>query len=226
MLIARSRKIVFAAVAALIASQVVHGDVIDVMIGDDDGFGGTQGANSDPGQAFLVFGSPSIPPGSWDGTLATDASTQVPWMPYIFTFSFSVSVPEFTCIGAAEVRIQHGSVARRDDGSGFGPATVSASLDGPPLSLGSFWPMSTGAAGSPSEETVKLTVLDVSPLLQPGATGVLIVTVDGTALSAPADQFAIDFAVLHISGRSPGGLPDRRGRRWLSGRLRLDRARS
>jgi hypothetical protein len=188
---------VLVAIAAL--SMSVSAAPVVVMVGDDDGFGGTQGAISSPGQPFAVFSSPGIVPGTYIDVAATDVTTLSPWTPYIFTFTFSWNTIGLSAIESAVAQIQSGSVGRRTNGSGFGFATVSASSGGSFVSLGDFLTSSTGAAASNLEESVKLHTFDVASFLAPNSSGILTIRIDGSALTAPVDQFAIDFARLTVA---------------------------
>lgn len=174
---------------------------IIVLVGDDDGFGGTQGANSNPGDPYANFASPSIAPGTYTATTGMDATTEFPWSPYVFEFVFLYDASSFSSITAATLSIQSGSLARRLDGSGFGFATVTADGGSGVVGLGDFWDVSTGAVASPLEESVKERLFDVSSLVVAGL-GSLTIRVDGSGLVAPVDQFAVDFARLTIDGRT------------------------
>jgi hypothetical protein len=185
------------ALAAL--STPVSATTVVVMVGDDDGFGGTQGPISTPGQPFTNFSSPAILPGTYTGVAGTDATTQSPWTPYTFIFAFSWSTAGLSAIDSAVAQIQTGSVARRTDGSGFGFAKVTASSGGAFVSLGDFWSSSTGATASVLEESVKLHTFDVKSFLTPNSTGTLTIRIDGSTLTAPVDQFAMDFARLTVT---------------------------
>lgn len=187
-------------------------DMISVMIGDDDGFGGTQGPNSDPGDPFTWFTSPSIPPGTLVNEAGLDLSPQAPYTGYVFQFSFAYDATSLTSITTATVTIQSGSVARRvyldtDPELGFGHAIVTADGGSGPIDLGEFWTISTGLRGSSDEENVKAHIFDVSSLITPASTGTLLLTVDGSALVNPGDLFALDFAELSIVG-SPAEVPE------------------
>lgn len=178
---------------------------IQIMIGDDDGFAGTHGFNSDPGDSFDPLVSlPTIPVGTYSDVAATDVKTQDPWTPYVFNFNFNWNTSALTSITSAQVMVQSGSVGQRSDGSGFGSASVSAGS----LSLGAFLPTSTGAGGSPEEESVKAHIFIVTSLISAGSSGLLTLTIDGSGLTAPADLFALDFAQLTIEGTSTAAVPE------------------
>ncbi|MCP5200424.1 MAG: hypothetical protein H6977_10445 [Gammaproteobacteria bacterium] len=195
---------IVAALALLLLTSRAPALTLSVMVGDDDGFGGTQGLNSDAGDPYTNFAGPVIAPSgaAYVGTAGLDASTAAPWTPYAFEFTFDWDTTALASVADARVTVQSGSVARRGDGSGYGFAQVSASGVG----LGDFWSQGTGAAASAAEENVKAHVFDVSTFIAPAAHGSLTVRVDGTALVNPVDQFALDFAVLSISG-TPVPLP-------------------
>jgi hypothetical protein len=176
-----------------------HASTFVALVGDDDGFGGTQGASSTPGAAFSVFSTPTIAPGNYIGAAGTDATTQSPWGPYTFTFSLNWDTTSLSSIDSAVVEIQSGSVGRRSDGSGFGFAKVSASSGGAFVSLGDLLSVSTGAAASALEESVKLSTFDIAPFITPNSTGSLTIRIDGSSLSAPVDQFALDFVRLSVT---------------------------
>jgi len=180
---------------------------IVVRIGDDDGFGGTQGTSSEPGDVFVTFTEPSIAPGVHADGAGTDATTVAPWTPYVYRFTFQWDPDEVECVIAATFRMQHGSIARRSDGSGYGFAEVSARGASEEVPVGQLWSSSTGEAGSPAEETVKLTSIDVTePLFMGGdQKAVLEVLVDGSGLADPIDQFAIDWVELELRVINDGG---------------------
>jgi hypothetical protein len=185
------------ALAAL--SAPVSAATVVVMVGDDDGFGGTQGPISTPGQPFTTFFSPTIAPGTYTGVAGTDVTTQSPWAPYTFIFTFSWNTAGLSAIDSAVAQIQSGSVGRRTDGSGFGFANVSASSGGAFMPMGEFWSSSTGTSASTLEESVKLHTFDVKSFLTPNSVGTLTIRIDGSTLTAPVDQFAIDFARLTVT---------------------------
>jgi hypothetical protein len=177
-----------------------------VTVGDDDGFGGTQGADSNPGDPYSNFTVPSLPPGAHSGAAATDATTVSPWRPYVFEFVFAFDASSLASLTSATVTIQTGSLARRTDGSGFGFAPVTGDGGGGPVALGDLLTLGTGIAGSPLEESVKVGVFDVLALVGTAGPATLVVRIDGSMLAAPADQFAIDFARLDLTG-TPSGDP-------------------
>jgi hypothetical protein len=94
--------------------------------------------------------------------------------------------------------------ARRTDGSGFGFAAVTGDGGGGPVALGDLLTLGTGIAGSPLEESVKVGVFDVLALVGAAGPATLVVRIDGSMLAAPADQFAIDFARLDLTGLPSG----------------------
>jgi hypothetical protein len=175
---------------------------LTVMIGDNDGFGGTNGVVAIPGSAYVNFDSPAIAPATYTDEAGTDRTTVAPWTPYKFIFNFLWDTTTLGAITSASVTVDSGSVARRPEGTGFGYASVSASGGGPSLALGDFWTTSTGGGGGLGEETVKAHVFEVTSLITAGTTGTLTFTIDGSSLTGPTDQFALDFARLDIDGGS------------------------
>jgi hypothetical protein len=202
------------------ASLAGHAATISVMIGDDDGFGGTQGASSSPGDPYVNFPAPTIAPGIYMKAAGTDASTVPPYEPYTFIFAFVWDASTLTSISSATITVQSGSLARRIDGSGalvpgasgtgFGVADVTADAGGGAVALGDFLTVGTGANGTPLEESVKHSVFDVTALIGAGTTGVLALTIDGSTSTGAGDLFALDYALLTITGDTalpaPGGL--------------------
>ena len=188
-----------AMVAGALVAPAVNAASRVVTIGDDDGFGETQGAKSTPGQSFAVFASPSIGPGSYSGASATDVTTTAPWSPYSFAFTFNWDTVGLTSLDSAVVQVQSGSLGRRSDGSGFGFAKVSVSTGGSFTLLGNFWSTNTGSAASSLEESVKLHTFDVKSYVSANSTGKLTLLIDGSTLAAPVDQFALDFARLTVT---------------------------
>jgi hypothetical protein len=172
---------------------------VAVTVGDDDGFGGTQGPISVPGTPFTAFPTPAIGPGTYVGDVGTDVTTQSPWTPYVFIFNFAWDTIALTSIDSAIIQVQSGSVGRRADGSGFGFAKVSVNSGSGFTPLDDFWSTSTGANASSLEENVKLHAFDVKSFISAGTSGVLTLRVDGSALTGPADQFALDFSRLTVS---------------------------
>lgn len=205
-IISKAASLAFGAFAMAVAAGTAHAGVVTVMIGDDDGFGGTQGAMSTPGDSYSnAAAAPlgAIAPGSYSNAAATDINTEAPWEVYIFTFEFAYDASSLSTIGGATVEVQHGSLSRRSAGSspGFGFAAVSATTGGPATGLGDFFTTVTGVAGTAHEESVKRSSFDVTSLIAAGSMGVLTVTIDGTGISPnPVDLFAIDFARLTLRG--------------------------
>jgi hypothetical protein len=180
-----------------------HAATVTVNVGDDDGFGGTQGGQSQAGDAFAVFSSPAIAPGFYSGAAATDVTTQEPWSPYVFSFTFAWDTTALSSIDRAVLMVQSGSVGRRTDDSGFGFAKVFADSGSGPVSLGDFLTESTGEAASAFEESVKVHTFDARSFITAGSMGSLILVIDGSNLTAPVDQFALDFASLTINQPVP-----------------------
>ena len=201
----RAMRAAFTSLLAAAASLPVMAggaiEVVEVVVGDDDGFGGTQGSQSAPGDPYTTFLAPAISPGIYLGVAGMDATTAAPWTPYTFSFSMELDLTAFECLQSVELTVQHGSVARRTDGSGFGFAEIGADVDGRSSALGQLWSTSTGAAGSPAEETVKATSVDLTALLEAGRSVALNVLIDGSALAAPVDSFSIDFVKVRVVGR-------------------------
>jgi len=186
---------------------------ITVLIGDDDGFGGTQGATSSAGDVYSNAAAEAlgtIAPGNYANTAALDVRVATPFTPYSFTFDFAYDVSSFGSIGSAIVEIQSGSLARRvSANTGFGFADVSATIGGSSLALGDFLTVNTGSASSALEETVKISSFDVSSLISAGTAGTLTLTIDGSSLSNPIDLFVMDFARLTVEDNAipePGAL--------------------
>lgn len=181
---------------------------ITVRIGADDGFGGTQGADSDPGDGYVTFSSPAIAPGNYVDVAGLDKATAAPWTPYRFFFDFPYDLGAIDTITFATVAVQAGSIGRRTNGTGFGFAAVTTTDVGTMTSAanGNFLTISTGASGSATEEQVRLLTFDVTALvtsLDPDATGTLRLAIDGSLLAGPVDQFALDFAELTIGNPDP-----------------------
>jgi len=197
-----SFKLAATLLACTVSAHAAAATVV-VMIGDDDGFVGTQGNHSHPGDSFSVFSTPALAPGTYANSAGTDVTTVTPWTPYIFTFQFAWDTASLTSIDAAQVLIQSGSLGRRSDASGFGFAQVFANAGAGPISLGSLLSVSTGASASALEESVKASTFDVKSLITPSSSGVLTIKIDGTGLANPADQFAFDFAMLTITQAVP-----------------------
>ena len=191
-------QLILLSLLGLLALSMSHGATLVIMQGDDDGFGGTQGASSQHGDPFGVFNSPSIAPGTWFGESGTDVATESPWTAYSFNLPFFWDTSSLQTITSAAVSIQTGSLGRRTNNTGYGYAAVSlnGNVIGPLLSV------STGSAGSPEEESVRLLTFDATPFIAAGQTGTLTVLIDGSSLISPnpVDQFALDFARLEING--------------------------
>ena len=172
---------------------------ISVIIGDDDGFGGTQGTDSNPGDVYNTSSfPPSVGPGTYTDVAATDVSSQSPYTPYIFEFNFGWDTTSLATIAVADVSIQSGSVGRRSNGQGFGFAGVSADGGSGPVGLGDF--LATPSEG-PSEELVRAHIFDVTSFISAGSSGTLTLTIDGSGLANPVDLFTLDFAQLTIQGQ-------------------------
>lgn len=171
-------------------------------IGDSDGFGGSQGAISNPGNHFdydaLLL---SLVPGTYHNAEGLDAKTAPPYGPYVFEFEFPIDRLCVQNITTATITVQSGSVGTRTNGTGFGFANVTAqSSTGKIVNLGQFLPGSTGEAGSPAEESVKAHVFDVMGLLESGGVRYILLRIDGSPLPGPDDLFALDFAKLEVGG--------------------------
>lgn len=169
------------------------------VIGDDDGFGGTQGPDAIPGDAFVNFMSPSISPGTHLNEAGTDVATLPPYAVYIFELHFSLDLSDVPSIYSAELMIQSGSVARGVD-RGFGHARV---LVGG-VDIGPLLTESTGASGSAAEENVKAHRFDVTDFVTAGEVNEVTVVIDGSPALAVGDLFAFDFARLSVRRSCPG----------------------
>ena len=181
-----------------LGTQSVYCAVVTITIGDDDGFGATQGIDSNPGDAFTSFSSPAIAPSAtpYSDASGLDATTSGTFTPYVFEFTFDWDASSLGTIAQAVVTVQSGSVARRNGGGGFGLAQVTADV----LQLGDFLTSGTGAAGSAAEENVKAHGFDVTGLIVPVSNGSFVFTIDGSSLANPIDRFALDFVELSIEG--------------------------
>lgn len=179
-------------------------DMITFMIGDDDGFGGMQGSNSDPGDPYSPFANPSMPPGHYINEAGLDQISDPRGYDNVFEFVFAYDTSLFASISTATVTIQSGSVGRRseglDPGSGYGYATVTANGGSGFIGLGDFWSTPTGVRGSALEESVKAHVFDVTSLITLSNSGSLTFIIDGPDFPDGSDQFALDFAQLTIVG--------------------------
>ena len=184
--------------AVAVAVAPVHADTVTVMIGDDDGFGGTQGLHAAPGSPYVTFSSPNILPGTYSDESALDATTASPFSPYKFIFNFSYDLSSFASISDAAVTVNSGSVARRNDGSGFGFATVVAIVESDSMDLGNLLGSFTGTSTSAAEESVKAHTFEVTTLISGRPIGTLAFTIDGSGLSSPVDEFSLDFAKLNV----------------------------
>ncbi|WP_136439569.1 PEP-CTERM sorting domain-containing protein [Pacificoceanicola onchidii] len=174
-----------------------------LLIGDDDGFGGTQGVMATPGQPYsnaAAAGLGVIAAGTYSNEAALDVNSVSPATNYTFHFTFAYNMTGLGPLTSAIVGVQHGSLGLRSSGApGFGAAAVTGDAGGGPLGLGSFLASSTGPAGSPLEESVKLSSFDVTALLSGTTSGVLTLTIDGSGIASdPVDLFAMDFARLTI----------------------------
>ena len=180
--------------------------VFSVQIGDDDGFGGAFGADSNPGDTFdpVLLGSlADLPPGSYTNLDIVDRDTISPWTPYVFEFQFAWDTTSFASVDSATASVQTVSLGKRDAGepaTGFGIAPVTASDGISEIGLGDFSNLGTGATGSALEEIVQLQTFSVTSLIPAGTTGTLTLKIDGTSVTNPGDRFAIDFAELSIEG--------------------------
>ena len=183
---------------AILVASTSHAATINYMIGDDDGFGGVQGSQSNPGDPYSTVGGTLVPPGNLFNESATDVVTEAPWTPYTFTFEFNWDTSTLQTISQATITVQSGSLARRNDNSGFGFATVTANT----TNLGDFLTTNTGTAGSTIEETVKWHIFDVTPFVTPNDTGLVTLVIDGSNLTSPnpIDLFAFDYVTFSISG--------------------------
>ena len=187
------------------ATLNVSAATLDIWIGADDGFGGTQGSNSDPGDSYNNLANTNTPiaPGSYANLAAINSPTESPWFVYDFTFDFAYDTTGLSSITSAIIEIQHGSLSNRSGsftGVGFGNAGVSATTVGPSVDLGIFLSTDTGSQASALEESVKLSTFDVTSLIGTGGIGVLSLFIDGSTIgSNPVDLFAIDFAKLTIT---------------------------
>lgn len=170
---------------------------LTTLVGDDDGFDGSQSANSNPGDNYLLDMLPSIPPGNYVDEQAIDVETASPWTPYTFEFNLAYDLSDWGGVTSAVVLVQHGSVGRRTNGGGFGYAVVEADAGNGPVIIGEFFDLV--AEGEP-EERVKLSEFEVSDLLMAGGSGVLKLKLDGSGLNNPIDKFAIDFVQLEAMG--------------------------
>jgi len=174
---------------------------ISIADGDDDGFGGTQGTDSDPGDAFTPFATPTVAPGTHgvSGNF-TDRTTVAPWTPYSFQFHFGHPAFDPQTILSATIGIQMGGVARRGDNTGFGYATVTLTdlATNDTLVLGDLLEIDTGAPDSTAENQVRMPSWDITSFIhsRPFTDTLYQLEIDGSALSNPGDQFALDFAII------------------------------
>ncbi|WP_425099585.1 hypothetical protein [Tropicibacter sp. S64] len=188
---------------AILASPAAQAATHVILIGDDDGFGGTHGAVAAPGASYSNAAAASlgtIAPGTYLNEAGLDVNTELPWAVYNFVFTFAYDLTGFGPVTDAVIDIQHGSLGKRSSGSpGYGYAVVTGSTGGPDVGLGDFYGAMTGSAGSLVEETVKLSSFTVTGLLGGGGSGLLTLTIDGSGISPnPEDLFAIDYARLTI----------------------------
>lgn len=170
-----------------------------VIIGGNDGFGGTQGGVATPGQAYVNFSSPGIVPGVYVDASGMDASTVSPYSVYTFQLNFEMDLTSEPSIYRAELFVQSGSVAL-GAARGFGHARVR--VNG--VDIGAFWTVNTDPAASAAEESVKGHLFDVTAHVAAGQLNEVEVVIDGSPALAIGDQFALDFARLSIRRSCPG----------------------
>lgn len=170
--------------------------IITQMIGDNDGFAGTQGSTATPGQYYQVFQLPTIMPGTYVDEAGMDLETPELYEPYVFDLNFALDLTGFETVDAASLSIQTGSI-KREFYRGFGHAEVWLNDN----SLGQLYTEDTWFM---TEETVKLHTFDLTPFLQPGMLNSFQITLDGSDPLAFGDVFAIDFAQVTVdaSGQS------------------------
>jgi hypothetical protein len=199
----------YVTLAILAFGASAEASTMSVLIGDRDGFGGTQACNPcAPGDPFVNLAAPAIVPGMYLDTFGMDATTIAPWTPYIFQFTFLYDASAFASLTSATVTIQTGSLALRSAGSngtGFGLAFVTGDNGSGPINLGQFLTVSTGTNASAAEESVKHHRFDVLSLLSLTGPTTLTIVVNGAQLNQPVDQFSIDWAELMIDGTITSG---------------------
>jgi hypothetical protein len=175
--------------------------IVSTTDGDVDGFGGIQGVVSNDGDPFTPFSSPSVAPGTqllpFQGG---DRTTVAPWTPYSFEFSWTHDDVDPMLIQNVTIGILIGGVARRADDTGFGYATVTLTdmFFSESIELGDLLEVDTGAPESMAENTIRMVSWDITAFIldRPIINTFLTLTVDGTGLTNPGDQFAIDYAIL------------------------------
>lgn len=179
-----------------LVTPIAQASMISVIVGDDDGFAGTQGANSNPGDSFNPNNVPNPQP---SGTYLneTDISTQTPFDAYTFEYTLPYDASGLFTIDSAIITVQVGSLGRRTDGSGFGYAQVSAESG---VNLVNFGDLLT--VNTVTEELVRGLTFDVTPLVVTTPTGTMQFTLDGSALTDHVDLFSIDYVELTIEGNT------------------------
>ena len=178
--------------AAAIPGRAV---VISQMIGDDDGFNGTQGATSVPGQPYQVFLLPTLAPGTYVDEAGLDLETPESSLPYTFEFNFAVDLSGYNDLSSATLFIQSGSI-KREWTRGFGHSEVFFNS----TSLGEFYLADTYFF---TEETVKGHSFDLTSYLTPGQANAFQVTLNGSSPIARGDVFALDFVRLTVDANVP-----------------------
>ncbi len=192
-------------VICLIGLSSVYGATLVSMIGDDDGFGGTQGSNSNPGDSYSNFTSPGFAPGTYSDVNATDTATVSPFTPYTFIFNFSIDASSLSSRNSAELFIQSGSVAYvPNPGTGFAHSHVF--ING--TDIGEFFSSDTGPRGGAGEENVKAHTFDITSFIQAGVNNSVVVTLDGTNFASSGDLFALDFAQITVDGNDASAVPE------------------
>ena len=189
-------------------AAVSQAAIVSQMIGDDDGFGGTQSrlvrrSYSSPGDAFYTVAFPlrlELPASSYEGTSGMDRLTSTEG-PFQFVYNFILDLTSLEEIESAEFMIQFGSVGYdpgpESEPSGFGHANVQ--LDG--INVGKLFTTAGPRGGLPGshEEQVRQSTYNVKEYLQPGTQQSIQVTV-GDDPYANKDQFAIDYVQLTAHG--------------------------
>lgn len=198
-------KRIVSALIVLSFATMIQADTITVMVGDDDGFDGSQGSNRNPGDVYNVAVFTNPLPGT-TYTNITDFSTEPPYTGYELIYTFDWDASSLSSIDSAMVTVQSGSVGNRTDGSGFGNAQVWIDIGFGEVAFGNFSDVNTGAAGgnvdSNLEERVRAHTFDITSILTGLSSGTVSMRIDGTGLVDPIDLFAIDFAVLTIEGNA------------------------
>ena len=203
--------IIVAAMAVLFTDPARAGQIVS-MIGTDDGFAGTQGAHSHPGDPYFVGRLPFIQPGTYVNAAGMDVETAAPnFYPYIFIYHFALDTTGLASVSSASLFVQTGSVSLENqpqdtETRGFGHARVIVGN----TDIGQFWQTDTGERTSALEESVKGHTFDITPFVTAGTNTTLTVTLDGTNPLAISDQIAIDFARVTVNGSlatpEPGSL--------------------